>query len=130
MNVLELKGLKSLRAMNMFHALMLGLKMLPAYAGESYENFYARIAEMPSSDQEKMIREAVLFVELDKDEVESALTFVTDVNGIPYRAENIKNLGPKEIFEAIVAVAMKVAVIKIDLVSESEKKKSQDSQLT
>lgn len=130
MQVLELKGLKSLRAFNMFNALMLGLKMLPMYASESYESFYEKIKAMSPADQEKMIREAAAFVELDKDEVESALSFVTDANGLPIGPNNIKNMGPAEIFEAIVAVAKKVAEIKIDLVSEAEKKNSQDSQLT
>jgi len=130
MKILELKGLKSLRVMNVFHTLMLGLKMLPNYMGESYEDFLERVESMPPEDQEKMIREAVLFVELDKSEVEAALIFSTDSNGIPITAENIKNLGPVEIMERIVAVCMKVAEIKVDLVGAREKKKSQHSQLT
>jgi hypothetical protein len=124
---MELKGINSLRAMNVFHTLMLGLKMLPQYAGESYEDFYSRVAEMPPHDQETLIREAILFVELEKDEVEAALSFATDANGIPYTRENIKNLGPKEIMEAVTMVCMKVAAIKVDLVSPKEKKKSLDS---
>jgi hypothetical protein len=130
MKVLELRGLKSLRVMNVFHTLILGLKMIPQYAHETYEDFYSKVAMMTPDDQEKIIREAVLFVELDQSEVEAALEFATDANGIPYRAENIKNLGPKEIMEAIVAVCMEVAKIKVDLVSENEKKKSPSVQLT
>lgn len=122
MKVLELRGHKSLRALNAFHTLMLGLKMLPAYVGESYEEFYSRVSEMPPSDQEKLIREAALFVELQKEEIEAIACFCTDRNGVPFSPENIKNLSPKEIVEMIVAVSMEIAKIKIDLVSDAEKK--------
>lgn len=122
MKVLELRGYKSLKALNAFHALMLGLKMLPAYMGESYEDFYARVSEMDAASQEKLIREAALFVELQKDEVEALVGFCCDPNGVPYSAENVKNLGPKELVEVIVAVCVEISKIKIDLVTESEKK--------
>lgn len=124
MKVLELKGFKSLKALNVFHSLMLGLKMLPAYQSESYEDFFARIELMSSDDQEKMIREAALFVKLDKDEVESLICFVTDANGVPYQESNLGNLGPDEIYECIVAVCKKISQIKINLVSGDEKKNS------
>jgi hypothetical protein len=124
MKVLELKGLRSLRALNAYNTLILGLKMLPAYMGESYEDFLGRLELMPASDQEKMIREAAVFVPLEKEEVEAILAFCTDSNGVPFSAENMKNLGPKDLHEAIVAVCMEMAKIKIDLVSESEKKNS------
>lgn len=122
MQVLELKGYKSLRAFNAFHALMLGLKMLPSYMGETYEEFLNRVQKMSPIDQEKMILEASLFVEIPKEELEAIICFCADKNGVPYTAENMKNLGPKEFQEMIVAVCMKIAQIKIDFVSEKEKK--------
>ncbi len=122
MKTLELKGLRSLRALNAFNTLMLGLKMLPAYMGESYEEFLGRVEAMPPSDQEKMIREAAVLVPLDRDELEALLGFCCDANGIPFSAENIKGLGPRELHEGVVAVCMQIAKIKIDLVSDSEKK--------
>ncbi len=122
MKVLELKGYKSLKALNVFHSLMLGLKMLPAYIGESYEEFFARVQEMPAEDQEKLIREAALFVTLDPDEVAALICFIPDANGVPYTSENIKGLSVDQIFECVVAVALEVSKIKINFVSESEKK--------
>lgn len=122
MKVLELKGYKSLKALNAFHALMLGIKMMPEYMAESYEDFYSRVSKMPPCDQEKVIREAALFVELQKDEVESLVCFCTDKNGVPYVAENLKNLKADEIIEIIVAVCVEISKIKIDLVTEDEKK--------
>lgn len=129
MKVLELKGYKSLKALNAFHTLMLGLKMLPAYCGESYEDFYSRVALMSEADQEKIIREAALFVELQKEEVEAIVCFCTDPNGVPYTSENLKNIDPGQIVEMIVAVCKEISKIKIDFTSENEKKNSPISQL-
>ncbi len=128
MKVLELKGYKSLKALNVFHTLMLGLKMLPSYAGEGYEEFYAKVQVMPESEQSNLIREAALFVKLDQDEVESLLCFVADPNGVPYCPENLKNLGPGEIHEVIVAVCSEISKIKVNLITETEKKKSKIAQ--
>lgn len=122
MQVLELKGYKSLRAMNAFHALMLGLKMLPQYMGETYEEFFSRIQEMPEVDQLKLIKEASLFVELQEEEVKSLICFCTDKNGVPYTGENLKSLKPNQLIDIIVAVCGEIAKIKIDFVSEKEKK--------
>lgn len=120
--VAELKGYKSLRALNAFHTLMLGLKMLPAYMGEEYAAFFDRVEEMPPDDQRKLIREAALFVELQKEEVESLLSFCIDPNGAQYVPESLKSLTPDRILEMIVAVCMELAKIKIDLVTSNEKK--------
>ena len=122
MKVLELRGYKSLRAFNAFHALMLGLKMLPMYMGEQYEEFLNRVQEMPAEDQIKMIREAALFVKLEQEEVEALISFTADPNGVPYTAANLKSLGPAQLTEIIVAVAFEISKIKIDFVSEAEKK--------
>jgi hypothetical protein len=129
MNVLPLKGYKSLRALNGFHALLLGLKMLPAYITEDYESFYERFRDKTDSEKEKLLREAAVFVQLGQDEVEALLSFCTDKNGIPYSAANIKNLNAGELHANIVSVCMEIGRIKIDLVSEEEKKNSQNSQL-
>lgn len=120
--VTELKGIKSYWALQVFHTMMLGLKMLPAYIGESYEEFFARVEQMPTEDQEKMIREAALFVKPTQEEIESLICFVKDPNGVPYSAANLRSLGPDEIFEAIVAVCTEVSKIKIDFVTPAEKK--------
>lgn len=120
--VSEVRGLKSLAAFNVFHTLLLGLKMLPAYLNEDYDSFLKRVELMPPDDQEKMIREAVKFVKLEKDEIESLLAFCKDPNGVPFNAQNIDNLSPHEISDCIVAVCMKMAEVKITMVTDQEKK--------
>lgn len=122
MKVLELKGLKSLRALNAFSALVLGVKMLPAYMAESYESFLARVQEMPPQDQKKILIEAVQFVELQPQEVEAILCFCADKNGVPYTSENIGNLKPVDLVDAIVSVCLEIVKMKIDLLSDKEKK--------
>jgi hypothetical protein len=89
---------------------------------EDYEAFYARVSLMPPRDQEKLIREAALLVELKQEEVEAFACFAADPNGIPYDASNLKNLGPREIHEIIVAVCVEISKIKVDLISDGEKK--------
>lgn len=120
--VLPLIGYKSLRALNGFHALLLGLKMLPAYIAEDYETFFARFNGKSEEEQEKLLREAVVFVQLGQDEVEALLSFARDKNGVAYNPTNLKNLSVKDIHQIIVAVCMEIGRIKIDLVSEAEKK--------
>lgn len=120
--VLELKGFKSYRALCAFHTLMLGLKMLPDYMNEGYEEFYDRLSKMPAEDQKKMIDEAVKLVPLDSEEVEALMSFACDNNGVPYSKVNIDNLNPLQINENLSAVCVEISKIKIDFVSESEKK--------
>jgi hypothetical protein len=122
MKVLELKDYNSLRAFYAFHKLMLGLKMLPAYMGIAYEEFYQSFAALEPSEQAKMIREAAFFVELTKEEILALICFVTDANGIPYGPSNLKNLGPAELIDIICAVCEEIGKIKVDLVTEAEKK--------
>lgn len=125
MKIKPLVGFNAYRAFIAFHKLMLGLKMLPAYRLESYEEFFARVAKMPAIDQERMIREAAIFVELTQDELESLACFATDPNGIPYTAANLKSLKHDVIYEIIVAVSLEISKIKINFVSEDEKKNSE-----
>ncbi len=123
MKILPLVGFKSLRALNAFNALLLGLKMLPAYIGETYETFFTSFQVKTEAEKETLIREAAVFVELQEDEVKALISFACDKNGIPYDDTNVKNLSAGDLHEIIVAVCMEIGRIKIELVSESEKKK-------
>lgn len=127
MKVRELKGHKSLRALNAFHSYMLGLKFLPAYAPESYETFFDRVGDLPIEEQVNLIREAVMFVEIDQAELVAVLSFVEDPNGACYTPASVANLSPGELVESIVAVMTEIAKMKIDLIDESEKKNLKSS---
>jgi hypothetical protein len=121
--VRELRGIPAFHAFQAFQKVMLGLKMLPAYAAEGFEEFYARVEKMPFSDQETLIREAVaLGMKLDPEEIMDLLQFVEDPNGICYGPAQIKSLDPPGLHEALVAVCCELAKLKINLVSQAEKK--------
>ncbi len=122
-----LKGYKSLKALNAFHALLLGLKMLPAYISEAYESFYEGFKDKTEAEKEKLLREAALFVQLGQDEVEALISFAADPNGVPYSPVNMKNLNPGQLHEIIVAVCMEIGKIRIEIVSEEEKKNTLSS---
>lgn len=122
MKVAELRGFKSLRAYNAFSTLILGLKMLPMYIAESYEEFLMRVQKMADDDKKRVIREAAMLVPLEQEEVDALLCFCTDSNNVPFSKENMKNLSADQIIEAIVAVCFEMSKIKVDFVTESEKK--------
>jgi hypothetical protein len=123
MQVLELKGIKALRALNVFHTLMLGLKMLPMHANVPYDKFFDEFQDKPDDEKMKMVRQAALFVELTKEDVEALAFFVADANGVRYQPANINNLSATDILDMVVAVAFAVGQIKIDSLSEEQKKK-------
>lgn len=123
MKLLPLQGINSFYAAQAVHKLILGLKMLPAYVGESYEAFLHRLDQLPAGDQETMIREAATFVKLETDEMLDLCQFAADPNGVPYGEPSLKNAKPELIHEIIVAVSMEVLKAhKIRLISEDEKK--------
>lgn len=127
MKVSEIKGYKGFRAFNAFHKLMLGLKMLPHYLAKPYEQFFDMIAEMPAEDQRKVIREAAVFVDLEKEELEAMACFAHDPNGVAYEPSNLKNADPQVILNIIESVGFEIVKFRIDSVTETEKKNSETS---
>ncbi len=127
-NVSEIKGIRSLRAFNVYNSLLLGIKMLPQYLKESYEEFYSRLKDMEPDDQAKIIREAAFFIEIQPEELEAMAIFCKDSNGVPISRENLKNFSPGDLIDMIEAVCTEISKFKIDLVSEAEKKNSVTSQ--
>lgn len=132
MKILELKGMKSLRVLNVFSTLCVGMTMLPRFLTNqaSAQDLMDAIEAMEPEDQENVMRELVEVVPLEPDEVEAVISFCTDPNGVPYSKANIKNLNPVEIVDCIVAVCMKVVEMKIHTVTDPQKKNSETSQLT
>lgn len=118
----EIKGLKSLRALNAFSVLAIGLKMTPDYSQETFVDFFNTLQKMDEKKQIEKFTEAAMIVQLDPDEVTAMISFCSDRNGVPYGSENIKNLGPNELIQTLVAVCMEIVKIKIDSVTEDEKK--------
>lgn len=129
MTVLKIKGLASLKAWNVWQQLLLGVSCMPEHCTEKREEFFKRVSEMSSEEQEKIIFKAINFVPVDSEDLKGLLTFVADKNGVPYSSENIRNLELQEIVEMIFLVCKELAKIgPTDLVSEDEKKKSEITQ--
>lgn len=129
--VAPLVGIRALRCLNAFSALLLGMKMLPAYGHMSFEDFFEMIEVMEREDQIKIFENGAKIVALDPEEVKAMVCFCSDKNGIPYREENIKTLKPNELVEVIVTVCMEmIHNIHVDLVTKDEKKNSNPSLLT
>jgi len=126
--VLPLVGFKSIRVLNAFHTLLLGLKMLPIYLDQDYVTFFDSFKDKSDTEKEDALRQAAAFVPLNSEELDAIISFTTDSNGIPYSSANRSQLKPDELFSIIVAVCMEIGRIKIDLISENEKKKSLTSQ--
>lgn len=129
--VLPLKDTKSLRAMNGFYAIMVGLSMIPEYQHLGPKGLTKIIEAMEFDDQLSVLTEGVKLIELDPKEVRALVCFCTDKNGVPYTEENVKNLGISELIEIVVTVCMHIIrEIDIDLVTDDEKKKLETSPLT
>lgn len=120
--VLPLKGPDTYWALQSYIKLLFGLKMLPMYMGKTIEEFFAIIEEMPVEDRKKIVREAVLMVRLERDEVDSLIKFASDGNGVPYGHQNTKSLSPGEFLEIIHAVTQEIAGLEPNFLSLSEKK--------
>lgn len=120
--VLPLVGYKSLRALNAFHMIMMGLKMIPIYAFIPYEEFFKSFDDKSEKEKEVFLREGLAIIELKEDEVDALIGFCCDGNGIPYGKSNTKNLDLKEIYECCLSVLVEISKIEISFITESEKK--------
>lgn len=122
--VKPLVGYKSLRALNAFHMIMMGLKMIPLYAFIPYEEFFSMFEEKTDVEKENFLREGLAFIELKEDEIEALIGFCEDPNGVAYGKSNVKNLPLKELYECCMAVLIEISRIEITFITESEKKNS------
>lgn len=120
--VSPLVGPDSLRACAAFHKLLLMYKMLPLYIEMGFKEFFDSVAEKSESEQETIVRQCLALNELTDPEIFALMRFTKDKNGVPYSPVNIKNLGLKDLHEHLVAVCMRIAQIKVDLVTPEEKK--------
>lgn len=123
-NLLPLKGLKSVHALCAFNALLFGLHCTPAHAAKSEEEFYGWFDALPAPDKEKNILYSIGLCKLSEEEMLDLLAFCADTNGIPLGRENLTGCGPAYITECIKTVCMAIADIKLKSVGENLKKNS------
>ena len=122
LKVLSFEGLKSLRAFNVYHSLLLGYKMLPSKITMTYEDFLNEFDGATDEEKEKTIREAAAFVPIEQDELDALTSFCADTNGIPYTRVNTAKMTPAQLVDIIVAVCMEISKIKLYSIGEDVKK--------
>ncbi len=122
MRVKELRGLKSVWALNAYSTLVYGLATEQACLGQDYETTAAKFEALPLAEKEKQLRHALQIVNLQKEDMQNLLAFVVDGNGIPYDQKNLDKLEPSEIIEAMLAVCVKLADMRPFICPEEVKK--------
>lgn len=120
--LLPLKGPDTYWALQSYIKLLFGLKMLPMYMSKTLEEFLEHIEAMPVEDRKKIVRQAVLMVTLERDEVNSLIKFAADKNGVRFGQENTATLDPNDFMEIIHAVTQAIAALEPRFLSSTEKK--------
>jgi len=120
--ILPLKGPDTYWALQSYIKLLFGLKMLPMYMGKTLEEFFDHVEQMPVEDRQKIVRQAVLMVTLERDEINALIKFAADKNGVPFTRENTSSLDPNDFMEIIHAVTQAIAALEPNFLSASEKK--------
>lgn len=126
----ELIGTDAFRAMQVYCKLVLGLKMLPMYETFEFSDFFNLIGDMPEVDKKIVLKEALLLVDLNNDEIAQLCSFGLDKNGVPLSKNNIKSLTIPDQFEVMLEVCLKLTDIKVDSITDDQKKNSITSQST
>lgn len=120
--VVDLVGYESIRALNVYGALLIGGKNIPGYVDMPFDQYFETIRTMPPAQQENFFRICVAVVPLEREEVEAIVCFCLDPLGVPYSRMQLKSMPLKDVFDVIISVCLEIAKFKIDFVSESEKK--------
>ncbi|WP_424244948.1 hypothetical protein Dip510_000055 [Elusimicrobium posterum] len=120
--VLPLKGLKSIWALNAYNVLLFGLATEQALAGQGFEETYKNFEGLPLEAKELQLRRAAGLVNLQEDDMRNLIAFAKDANGIPFTDANTAKLAPEDIIDILVAVCLEISKIKVYSIAEREKK--------
>ncbi len=120
--VKELRGLKSVWALNALATLIYGLGTEQACLGQDYETTAAKFEALPDEEKEKQLRHALEIVNLTSADMMNLLEFAIDANGVPYAQKKLEKMGPHEIVEAMLAVCLELAKLRPQVCPEDLKK--------
>ena len=124
--VKELRGLKSVYAVNALSNLVYGLAIEQAHLGQDIEETFAKFEQLDEKGQREQLKHALRIVNLSEEDMLNLLSFVLDVNGIPFDRARAGKMQPTEIMDAMLEVACKVAqAIKPRSITEDAKKNCQ-----
>lgn len=120
--VKELRGLESVWALNAYHTLVRGLAIEQACMGQEMDVTFAKFEALDAAGKERELRRAFSLVNLPEEDMQNLLLFALDANGIPYGKRTLKNIGPADLIEAMVAVCLEIAKITPRVCPEDVKK--------
>ena len=129
-SVLTLTGIAGVRAFNVFHHVILGMKMLPINLEKGYEAFLGELHEKEDQERKKFFVSGLRFVPLEDSDIEAVLKFCLDSNGVPLCRANTKSMAAQTIIEHMADVFVEISKINVDLVTDEEKKNLKTSQST
>lgn len=118
----ELEGYESFLALQVWYKVMIGYKMFAPNAHFELEKFFEHLGDMDDAEKEKCVREALLITPLSKEDIELVSVFCSDANGVSFKQENMRKLSPSQVHDILAKVFMEITKIKINLLSEDEKK--------
>ena len=106
MEVTELKGLKSVKALNIYSQLLLGYKMLPIHFDKTYDEFLEWFSNQSVDDKKIIIKQALSAVSLDDVDITALTAFAKDENGIIYTKSVLDHLSINEIIDVATEVCL------------------------
>lgn len=121
-NVSELKGIKSVKVLNVLCTLLYGCYLLPTNSSKKYEEFVESFEMAEINEKKEILYKAMLCVDMPQDDVLALMSFCKDANGVQYSDVNSKNLNPKEIIDICIDVLLEVSKIKLFSLTEEQKK--------
>lgn len=125
-SVKELRGLKSVYAVNALSNLVYGLAIEQAHLGQDIEETFAKFEKLDEAGQREQLKHALRVVNLGQDDMLNLMSFALDANGVPFDEARVQRMQPTEILDAMLEVACKVAqTIKPRSISEDAKKNFQ-----
>lgn len=123
MSVKELRGLKSVYAVNALYNLVFGLAAEQAHLGQDFETTFAKFEALDPKGQREQLAHAFKVVNLPVEDMLNLLSFALDANGVPYDEARAQKMKPDELMNAMLEVACKVAqTIKPRSISDNAKK--------
>jgi len=120
--ILPLVNLKSVQAFCAYNNVLFGLHCSPSNMGKTDEQFFDWFDGLTEEEKEKQLRFGLSLAKISTEEMLDLCYFASDENGIQYTEINLKKLNPKEIIEIMLAVCIAMTKIKVNSVSDEQKK--------
>lgn len=108
-----LKGLKALKAFNVYYKLVIALSTSFYNKEKSFQGFLEKFESYDESERKHLLRHACVFVFLDEDEVEALTRFAVDEQQIAYESAAVKTLEPARIIDIMSEVAFEISKCKV-----------------